>query len=257
MIVTNVRGLEIFEANGGEPQHQRMFLDLYAELFSDYAYYIPYLKERLTRPPDDDPRFIEHRWLVLVDGHPAGFYVFKYMPSRECGLMLGIAVRPEYRKCRGDDNVLVSDALFQLSLQHLKVDARALGHRDPLGMVTELKVPETAPSQEIAQGRVRLIERFRRAGFVDLPVIYHEPPFIEDKRSEYLSDLPEDALKFTPMLLGIFPLETGRFDINDEAQVANCVEAFLIDHYQLPEDHWAVCRALESLSTYYRMPNHE
>jgi GNAT superfamily N-acetyltransferase len=246
----DVDGLEIIETIGGRPADIETMLALYAELFPAYDYYLPYMRWRMNQPIDHDPRFIERWWLVRVDDAPAGLRYFKYAPARDCALSLGIAVKPEYRARGFGRAERLSELLFDLSGEQIRADAVARGRPEPFGVGTELQLPETAADAVTAHGRGRLIERYRALGYHVLPVEYYEPPHIAG-REAFIP--PQGDLTFHRLMLGVLPLSLGkpRADM-DTAHVATQVTlAFLIDHYGLQPDHWAVQRALESIEKHY------
>ncbi len=243
--------IAIYETIGHNADRHERMLDLYAELFPYYAYYLPYMRHRMQLPIDADPNFTERWWLIEVDGNPAGVRLFKYSPGRDCGLSLGIAIKPEYRHLSSKGYARLAEQLLADSQEHLRADARAAGKPTPIGMVTELQVPETTADAAIKRGRARLIERYHEYGYIDLPVEYYEPPFIQGKEEVLVDPAAIADRDFLRLKLGIFPCPGGQFDLNDADMVSSLTCAFLVDHYGLPEDHWVVRRALESIRQHY------
>jgi len=240
----------VYEVIGGSARQLKALIELYKEFFPQYPQYLPRIRYKAQLPADADPRFVEHWWLVEIDGQPAGFRMFKYALERNCGLSLGLAIRPSYRRLRSGRYRRLAELLLMSSLEQLKADAQVAGRPIPAGMVTELQLPETTTDEALQRGRARLIARYREYGFVELPVEYYEPPFIQGGAG--FEDLAElEKKEFLRLLLGIFPIEGGPFDPSDPAMVTDLVLAFLVDHYGLPGGHWAVRRTLDSMRQHY------
>ena len=91
-----------------------------------------------------------------------------------------------------------------------------------------------------------VIDRFSRLGYIDLGIDYREPPHIVG-HEKYLENIDPATLDYHRMLLGILPLAGGQFAMNNPQMVEDCVLAVLVDHYKLPENHWAVQTALNSI----------
>jgi hypothetical protein len=91
------------------------------------------------------------------------------------------------------------------------------------------------------------VERYREYGFVDLALDYAEPVFPDDAE---VTDGPADPahMVFKPAQVGVFPVTGGGFDPADAEAVSQFIRAFLVDHYGLPETHWAVQRAVQSIT---------
>lgn len=235
MIAVNMPDIKVVikEAIGGDPSSQESLIKLHKEFFPQYDQYLPYMEKRLLLPPIDGYGNIEHWWVLEYDKHPIGFIMFKYVSRRDCSLGLLIAVKPAYRKLSVGQSKTLADYLIKASLVQLKQDARSVGRSIPVGMVVEV---ETA----------RLLQVYREYGFIELPVDYWSPPYIQgEKTFENREEL--DKLEYLKSILGIFPLEEAYDDLSDPKIISKLILAFLVDHYHLPEDHSAVCRILESI----------
>lgn len=243
---SNGEDISTIDVIGGDQIDLEKYLQLYEEFFPYYDYYVPYMRDRGQRAADADPRFIEHWWLLEVNGKPAAIREFKYVPRRNCGVALIIAIASEYRRITVDGYSSLAHFIVHSSLQQLKIDAARLGHPLPIGMVSELQLPETADSEEVRQFRRRLIAAWRRFGFQQLPVDYLEPPFVQGTE-HYLVESIIDNREFLPLMLGIIPIAGGGFIRGNREMIADLTRAVLVDSYGLPEDHWVVQRALSSI----------
>jgi len=235
-IPINIPGLAIYECNGGDPAHRKTLLEMYAQWFPQYAYYLPYMEYRTSQPVGYDPRFIERWWYVERDGNPAGFRFSKYLKARNISVGMGSAIVKEYREFEFGPYHRLSDLLFHLTNDQLCADATASGRPTPDGFVVEIESPQ-------------LVNGYKRYGYtiLELPVDYLEPPFIY----EFTRFIEPDVLaklQFEPMHLVIFPVGGKHLDPNDTALLTNITLGLLIDHYGLSEDHWAVQRALASIN---------
>ncbi len=224
-------GLSVHEVLGGSKRDLDDLLAVHRELFAKFSSYIPYMIERAKDPPDADPCFVEHWWLARIDGEPAGIRYFKYVPARQCGLSLGIAVLKLYRHLTFGRYGRFSKLLTLTSLEQLQADAAAAGQPVPVGIVAEVEN--------------YLLPRYDEYDFIRLPIDYNEPsstPEANAARGE-----AEDHLSFRPIQLGVFMLADTSFDPFNRQMLRQLVLAFLVDHYGLPDDHPVVCRALESI----------
>jgi hypothetical protein len=242
----NVPGLSIYETMGGDLVRREAMLSLYAEIFPEYAYYLPYMAYKMEQAIDSDPAFIERWWLIEVEGRNAGLNYIKYAPERNCGFLLSIGILPEYRNFRVGKYARLLDFIVDISNDQLKADAAMLGRPIPMGMVAEFQRPEPTMSVQQQNWHHHIIERFSRLGYIDLGIDYREPPHIVG-HEKYLQDVDPASLTYHRMLLSILPLEGGQFEIGNPQMTRECAFAVLVDHYKLPETHWAVQAALNSI----------
>ncbi len=229
-------GLAIYELVGKNPERLEAMLGLYGELLPRYQNYIPKMRQRAQLPIDHDPHFLEHFWLVEVNSEAVAMTAFKYVPGRDCGLGFDLAVKPVYRDFKVGQYGRLPQFVNSLSLTQLQADAQASGRPVPLGLFVEVGIP-------------KLVERYKEYGFIELPIEYYEPAFPPEIKA-HLGPVNLDELSFTPMQVGIFPIREGRFDPSNPSTLTNLIFASLVDHYGLPEGHWVVRRALESLQTH-------
>lgn len=249
-------GLTVHETIGGEPEYRQKMLRFYADFFPEYAYYLPYMAYRMEQTIASDPGFIERWWLVEVGDEPVALRLFKYSFKRDCALVLGTAVKQGYRRYAVDSYERLSNYLIDQSIEQVKADALAAGRPIPTGIVSEFQLPEATMSAEEYRYHQHIIDRYREIGCIPLPVDYYEPPHIVG-REQYLAPGAYETLPYNHMLLSILPIAGGGFDLNNRAMVTNCALVFLQDHYGLPEDHWVVRRALDSIDRHYGDVGHD
>jgi hypothetical protein len=207
---------------------------LYTELFPQYAYYAPLMRQRAEKAPDADPRWVQHQWLVTVNQAPAALLVFKYLTTSHLGVLLDVGVLPQFRNIQLKGTTRFAQYLYWRCLDKATTDAARLGHGRPLGLLAEVLNQE-------------LVRRYVSYGFVELPVSYFEPPgtpeleAIEPASAALAREWRELRLVFLPAALGA-----------DEAvtpdMTAMLVKSLLTEHYGLPYNHWALDRALLPLS---------
>jgi hypothetical protein len=236
MTVIELPGTDIsmHEVLGGSEADLADLLELHRELFPEYAYYQPYMRERARTSPDARSNLVEHWWLVRVKGQAAGVRFFDYAPQRDCGLGLAVGIRAEYRKITVGEFQRLSELLLLKTLEFLTIDASKAGRPVPIGMVSEIED--------------YILPRCIEYGYVELPVRYQEPSRIVGSQGSQ-TQLETEPLTFRPITLGCLPSNPETFDPADAVMLTNVVKAFLVDHYGLPEDHQAVCRALDSIES--------
>lgn len=225
--------LTIHEITGGNVERLDALLELFAELFPAYPHTLPSLCQRAQRSADANPLFTEHQWLIDIDGQAAAMSVFKYVPKRNLGLEIALAVRPVYRKLDLGNYQHLSEFLIAAAGEQLQADALAAGCPKPTGLVLEVVAP-------------KLVARFREYGLLELPVEYYEVRFSQG-RPMVLSPDELEKVEFHRAQLGVFPLDGQTVDVDNPALLSDAVLAFLIDHYGLPQDHWTVRRAIKSI----------
>jgi hypothetical protein len=224
--------LTIHDISGGNVEHLEAMLDLMKALFPQYVYNLPRVRQRAYQAPDADARCINHQWLAEVDGHAAGLISFKYVHAYNLGLLVYLAVKPEYRLPFEDVPCRLSEILLISALDQLQIDAQQSGRRGPVHLAAEVEYPE-------------LVERYKHYGFVELPVEYHEPPTSYEPGT-FRPEMEAGADAYRPMYLGIFPARGATVDPADGDTLRSVLLAFYVEHYGLPEDHWAIQRALQT-----------
>lgn len=224
--------VKIYELLGsGDERRIEAMLTLYANLFPQYSHYLPRMRARAKRPCRNDRGHIVHYWLVEVDGKPAGFRTFRYIPHRRCGLAVTLAIDPDFRKIVIGEERLAVFVMYRC-LDQIIEDAISNGGPPALGMVNEVESP-------------RLMEHYIRNGLIELPVKYVEPIFSTSLRTQREEEF--EKIEFEPMHLGFLAnpeLDTPKFtwDI-----LTDFVLAFLVDHYGIPEEHPDIQSVLQSI----------
>lgn len=256
LTVLSIAGLSVHETIGGEPGYRQKMLELYPHFFPEYSYYLPYMAYRMEQSIDSDPGFVERWWLVEVEGVPAALRLFKYSPGRNCALVLGMAVKPEFRKVAVEGYDRLSEFIVDLSADQIRADAEDAGRPVPAGFSSEFQFPEPTMPEEEQRFHQHIIDRYREIGYIGLPVEYYEPPHIIG-RENFILDAAYTDLPYHRMLLSILPIAGGHIDLEDRQMITDFTLAYLTDHYRLPEDHWAVRRALDSIESHYRKLGHD
>lgn len=235
--------IELFDVVNGQLDHMPALEAILLELLPQYERYIPRMRTVAANHPEYDEGFVQHQWVCKLNGLYAGIIVFKYVISRNCGLGLDFAIRPQFRHYKlGPQNKRLAKLLIDLCLEQLYADARLHGRGKPIGLLVEV---ETAAGDYDPEGR--LLKQYRRYGFLDLPVTYYEPPFIVDPYSETHTHQHLQDKDFYPMQLGVFPLDQP--DLSSPTILKDLISAFLIDHYGMMESHWAVQEAFNSIAS--------
>lgn len=227
-------GFEIQEIVNGRTRYLDDLIELYLQLFPGYGRYVAVMRRRANRPQDTTPPFLEHQWLALVNGQPAAMTVFKYNYKRNCGLGLDLGVHPDFRIISHSGYTSLARLMIELRHKQLLMDAKSLGMSLPLGSLVEVESP-------------KVVARFKEYGMLLLPVKYYEPPAPEDAL-EIIGRQEIEKTGFTPMHLGIYPIDREAYNPKDADQLSMFVKAYLMDHYGLPESHWAVQESLQSIS---------
>lgn len=216
----------------GDTRRIEAMLSLYAELFPQYAHYVPRMRRRAQSGQEHREGHIVHYWLLEVDGQPAALRTFRYVRERHAGLAHALAVRPAYR------NVSVSGQRLSMYLVHACLDqviedAKRLGDEFIFGMVNEVESPN-------------LMEHYKKNGILELPVKYVEPVFPGEQAGRTRAE--EIALvRFSPMFLGILPDTAKGIPFYTSDLVASFALTFLVDHYGLPVAHPQVQSVLNSI----------
>lgn len=217
-------------------------LGLYRELFPDYLSALPRVREKAALPVNVDPLFVRHQWAVLWNGAPAGLASFKLAIRQNLGLCFSIGVLPPFRSLTWGGYHRLSHFLIWQMIRQLEQDAASVGNSLPLGLVVEVETSATVNDPVLKASRDHLLERYLGYGFVHLPVKYHEPASVRG--------LSEEAQqKSAPLMhLCMLPLrETDQDTLFKPVTLKMVVDALLLDHYLLPENHWIVKQAYESI----------
>ena len=229
-------GLAEIELLGENSQQLDAFFALYTELMPDYTNYVERMQQRAMNSVDHDPRFVEHYKLFTVAGKAAGLTTYKYIPARRCGLGIDLAVKPEYRGLEVSGFGRLAEYIILSIQKQIIADAKRLRASVPVGLFVEV-------------GSERLVARYKEYGFWETPIEYYEPSFPSDVTA-HTEPFDLDKMTFIRRHVGVFPTDEGTLDPYDQPLINDMALAFLVDHYGLPVDHWAVQRALESIEVY-------
>ncbi len=206
------------------------FLEVFVELFPQYSYRTDRLAETANNPANMNPLFVEHQWLIEVHGNPAAMTTFKYLPQRNLGIGVHLAIRPKFRKFTYKNYNRLSEIIIEETRKQISKDAEALGHSIPLGYVIEVVEP-------------KLISRYSEYGFLPFDIPYHEPTISQKNKAFVNFEEQNDHLEFHPAVLGLIPTQNQIIDIKDPVLLENAINGFLIDYYELDENHWVVKQA--------------
>lgn len=230
----------IHDVINGDVEYLEALLDLYREFFPQYLSALPDIRERAFLPANVDARFIRHQWVIVFNGLPVALVSFRYAIRQRLGLCFSIAIRPDYRSLAWDGYRRLSDFLFQQVVKQLEVDIATSGDSTLLGLVVEV---EMVSSQK---PYLHLFARYEEYGFLPLPIAYYEPAFVRGNADD-------------PSLLGALqgaqPMQLYMLPTCSEMQVYlqrirllnSVVDALLLDHYGLAENHEIVKQARKSI----------
>jgi hypothetical protein len=229
-----VEQVTIHDLTGTNSRRLEDLLTLYTELFPQYRHYIPHFRYIASQPFDADPEIYTHVWLICVDDQPAALMDFEYVLDRNIGLLMDIAVKPEYRRISVDGYDRLSEWMIHKCLRQLETDAQLADRPAPIGLAAEVDAPQ-------------IVVKYRTYGFVDNPAIeYYEPPSIANM-DDIIPPQSWKDIDFRQMTLGIFPTDARQFDPSDPDVWAEVVKAYSLDHYRLDSCHDVVQSALESI----------
>jgi hypothetical protein len=234
LLVKQEEKVEVYDLLGsGDEERIEKMLGLYQKLFPQYQHYVPRMRRRAQFGNEHREGHVVHYWLIEVDGQPAGIRTFRYIRNRHCGLAHSLAVDPKFREVRVMGRRLAVFIIYECLAQIIK-DAKQLGDPPVLGMVNEVE-PD------------HLMEHYIRNGLVQLPLKYAEPIFPPEVPGR--SRLEELAIThFSPMHMGFLPNPEIKIDKYNRKLITDFVNAFLVDHYGLPEDHPAVLDVIQTIS---------
>jgi hypothetical protein len=232
-------GIRIHDVVDGDTAWLEPLLALGRAFFPDHAAMTARLRQKAAAPAAADPRFMHHQWLIEVTGQAAAaagaaMCCFSYVPARNLGLGIYLAVRPAYRSLPVAGHSRLAGWLHAAIGQQLASDAARAGRPLPWGLAVEVSVPA-------------LVAQYRRYGLRVLPIAYREPHFPEGWRPlDNLADLP--PITWQPAELGLFPCAGRASDVAAPQLFTDIVAAFLIDHYGFPREHSEVQRMLATAS---------
>jgi hypothetical protein len=226
-------GLEIHDVVNGNTDRLDDLINLYQDLFPEYARYVPVMRRRAEQPVDVVESTVVHQWLATINNQAAGMLIFKYNVKRNCGIGLDLAVSEKFKKIKFKGYERLAHLLIDLRQTQIEQDAKANGKKSISGVVVEVESR-------------RLMDTFEKYGLVELDVKYQEPPAPESAKPLIDADSLGKVL-YKPMILGVYPMGVMDFDVRNYVIIKEFVKALLVDHYGLTEDHWVVVDALKSI----------
>ena len=232
-LIKSVENITIYELlSSGDKKRIENFLFLYTQLFPQYVHYIPRMLRRIEFPKTHRAGHILHYWLVEVDGKFAGLRIFRYIHNRHCGIALALAIHPDFRSVTVNGQRL-STFIIYACLEQIIQDSTSMGGPPALGMVNEVESP-------------RLMKHYIQNGLIKLQVNYMEPIFPPEKLGR--SRLEEiNMIHFAPMQLGFLKNPTVQVNTRDPQLIQDFTLAFLVEHYNLPENHPMVQKIIASI----------
>jgi len=224
-------GVTIENIINGQTRRLEEFIQLFLELFPQYAGSVERLRMKANLPENSNPNFIAHQWLVEVDGQAVGMTSFKYSPARELGLTVYVGVRPDFRGYEIDGRRF-SEWLIRASMRQIQADAQKSGHGLPAGLCFEVEP-------------AHLLSRYRQFGFEEFPLEYYEPLFARARQGWIVSDFKQ--VNFQRRFLGYFPLLPVKNEPVTPDLLNRVIMMFYKDHYGIREDHPMLQRVLTSI----------
>lgn len=220
--------IKIFDLLGSNDEKRiEAMLSLYSNFFPDYAHYSPRMRKRAKLPSASREGHLVHYWLIEYQNKPIGLTTFRYISHRKCGLGIAFALDPSVRALKIAKIPLSAFVIAQI-LTQLESDSKKMGDSEMLGLVTEVE-------------HATLMQHYKKFGMIELPINYYEPVFP-----------PEGAknreIKFIPVFLGITPNPKFPCDCFSPSNSENFALAFLVDHYNLDEEHEKVKEVVQSIS---------
>ena len=192
--------------------HLQYFGDSYGEATLDFR--------KAWEGASPNPAFIEHQWLLHLDGVPCGELVFTINLARRMVDRHFTSVRKELRPQMPDGWIAcATQAVTDLCL----AEAGRAGV-DLLGMMSEILPKHVAG--------------WRRLGLFQPDIGYREPV-----HGNYWKQFGE--LQFTPMVANILAFPAGRKEGLGVIAEAG-VRSFLLDYYDVPQDNETLGRIVEA-----------
>ncbi|MEW5872742.1 MAG: hypothetical protein AB1894_26015 [Chloroflexota bacterium] len=227
--------LTFYDIVGGQNSDKfEDFFALYERFLPQYLHYGPLMRQRAISPADPEANIRWHQWLVCQHDEPVGMLTFLYNRKRNLGLALDFAILPKARGIQYQQHSRLAGLMLSLAMEQIKRDAEAVGNPIPVCMVGEVE-------------HLPLAQRYTDYGFVHLPVEYYEPPVTPDLAALVDAKEVETKVGYRQLYLGAFGIPGGNFNPSDPQTLREVLEMLLIDHYNLPEDHWIMQTALKSI----------
>lgn len=229
-IVCSQNDVNIYELLASDDTERlEEMLVLYAQLFPEYAHYVPRMRRRAKFPSEKRKGHFAHYWLLEHRGLPIGLTTFRYVVERECGLGVSFAINAEARAIRVGKQRL-STFIISKIMEQLQEDA-ARSKTGLHGLVTEVE-------------HRNLMEHYKKMGMLELPMHYYEPIYPPEQDGDDKQSNIEN-IAFIPVILAITP--NGEIELS-KPLLKEFAEAFLVDHYELPREHIMVQKTLKSIA---------
>lgn len=215
-------------------------LDLFEHLFPDYVRYAPYVRACADERHPEHPARVDHVWLALKDGQPAGLYVFCYIHTCRVGFGAFVGVSEEYRHTG-----LAAWLLRRIHTQ-LDEDASRFGHPPCVGYMGEIEREEEgadAADQRERRRRVLFMQHYGHA--FRLPVDYTEP--VVCGGASYYDPALMVGVLTVPMHLLFFP--SRPLKSLPPQRVREMVEGLYLDYYRVGADSPLYLNAMRSLGS--------
>jgi hypothetical protein len=227
-------GLVIHDLIGGNSQYIDEYLAVYEELLPQYIHYAPVMRRRAENLVDESTIEMWHQWLLMIEHRPVGIIGFLYNKNRNTAVLLDFAIKSEARKIHVKDNQRFAKLCLELAMRQLIRDAQDIGHRAPLCMIAEVEY-------------VSLVEKYKKYGYVALPLEYFEPPYTPDLLEVSARGEMFDKIEYRRMYVGAFQIPGHPFDPHSPDIIKTILLTLLEDHYHLPADHWLVQKMLHEI----------
>jgi hypothetical protein len=218
--------------NSGDLNRINAFLALYERFFPKYAHYTPRMRRRTQLPSQARTGHKVHYWLIEYQDTPIGLFMFRFISHRKCGAGTALALDSSVRGVEVHGKSLTA-FLFKKVLNQLKEDALSMGHSEYFGMVAEVE-------------HLGLMKRFEKLGMIELPVKYFEPIF-PPETNELAKEEVIDKIRFIPAHFTIMPHANSNDKNYSPQLLKDFLLAFLVDHYNLEENHDKVQEMLASI----------
>ena len=226
-LISENNEIKIFELLDSKDENRiEAMLALYAKLFPTYAHYVPRMKRRADLPIESRKGHRVHYWLIEYQNKPVGLTTFRYISYRKCGLGIAFALDPSVRALRIAKMPLSAFIIAQI-LTQLEIDSRLMGDSPFLGLVTEVE-------------HISLMQRYKKFGMIELPLKYYEPVFLPKNQEE-------QEIAFIPVFLGLTLNPNALDKYFSPSNTEDFALAFLVDHYNLDENHPKVQEVVRSI----------
>lgn len=232
--------LTIYEMQEDDTNRIAVMETVFVCLMPQYAHYVQRLRRDIAYPGDCQSTLRHHVWLIEIGDAPAAMCAFEYVCSQNVGLGMDIAIYPEFRSHRYQNQTLAHFILHEMVCQ-LARDAIEAGQSPAVPMGGEVE-------------NDRLLARYMDYGFMSIPATYYEPPDVSGTADLALTgsipfdaEIQLEAKGYHRMRVGFFPPDHPDFDPFDITLWDRLLKAFYVHHYHLSPQTLALQVALESI----------